>query len=121
MKEVEKLLTDVLEVSKSVLGEFNTRTAGLMSNLGRTYQDMGKNSEAEELFTRTMDVQTAMLGADHDEVAKSHNFLAVLYDDNMGQYQKAEEHYMKYNTIIEKLFGPAYSELQFNYNGLIGL
>ena len=62
-----------------------------------------------------------MLGPDHNDVAKSHNFLAVLYDDNMGQYQKAEEHYMKAIGILEKLFGPEHSHLQFNYNGIINL
>ena len=62
-----------------------------------------------------------MLGPNHDDLAKCHNFLAVLYDDNMGQYKKAEEHYMRAIQIEEKLFGPAHSEHQFNYNGLIDL
>ncbi len=39
----------------------------------------------------------------------------------MGQYQKAEEHYLNAIRIQEKLFGLAYSQQQFNYNGLIQL
>ena len=108
-------------MSKAVLGEFNPCTAKSMSNLGTVYQDLGKNSEAEQLLTRTLEVQTAMLGPDDDSVAACHNFLAELYRNNMGQYQKAEEHYLASIRIQEKLFGPAYSLLQFDYNGLIYL
>ena len=82
---------------------------------------MGKNSEAEQLLTRTLEVKEAMLGPDDNSVAKSHNSLAGLYKNNMGQYQKAEEHYLASIRILEKLFGLAYSQHQFNYNGLIGL
>ena len=54
-------------------------------------------------------------------MARCHSFLAALYLINMGQYKKAEEHYMKAIDIQEKLFGPAHSQLQFQYNGLIKL
>jgi len=121
LKEVEKLFTENVDVCKAVLGEFNPRTAGQMTNLGLTYQLMGKISETEQLLTMTLEVQTAMLGPDHNDVATCHNRLAVLYDESMGQYKKAEEHYMKAICILEKLFGPAHSLLQFQYNGLIDL
>merc|ERR1712181_146297 len=94
---------------------------GMMTNLGLTYRLMGKNSEAEQLLTRTMEVKTAMLGPHHNSVATCHNRLAVLYKNNLGQYKKAEEHYMSSIRITEKLFGPAHSEHQFDYNGLINL
>ena len=119
LKEVEKLQTEIVDVCKGVLGEFNPLTARLMANLGNTYQYMGKNSEAEELLNRALELQTAMLGPDDNEVAKCHQLLAVLYDENKGQYNKAEEHFIKANKTWEKLFGPGYSQLGFNYNGLI--
>ena len=87
LKEVEKLMTENVDVGKEVLGEFNPLTSRQMSNLGCTYQEMGKNSEAEELLTRTLEVQTAMLGPDNESVARCHNFLGVLYDENMGRQE----------------------------------
>ena len=65
MKEAEKLQTEIVGVCKKMLGEFNPETTGKMTNLGFTYRQTGKISEAEQLFTRTLEVQTAMLGPDH--------------------------------------------------------
>ena len=121
LEENENLRTEIVQVSKAVLGEFNPCTAKMMTNLGSTYLQMWKNSEAEQLLTRTLEVQTAMLGPDDNWVAISHNFLAGFYMDNMSQYKKAEEHYMNSIRISEKLFGPAHSQLQFDYYGLIQL
>ena len=36
-------------------------------------------------------------------------------------FGKAEEHFTQSIKIWKKLFGPAYSQLQFSYNGLIEL
>ena len=119
MKEAEKLQTEIVGVCKKMLGEFNPETTRKMTNLGFTYRLTGKISEAEQLFTRTLEVQTAMLGPDHCLVATSHDRLAGLYDENMGQPKKKEERYKKSIAIREKLFGPAHSQLQFSYTGLI--
>ena len=54
-------------------------------------------------------------------MATIHNRLANLYADDLEDFSKAEEHYLQCIKIQEKLFGPAYSQLQFSYNGLIEL
>ena len=53
--------------------------------------------------------------------ATIHNRLAGLYKNELEDFSKAEEHYLQCIKIQEKLFGPAYSQLQFSYNGIIML
>ena len=104
-----------------MLGEYNFQTAAMMGNLGQTYQDLGKLAEAEEMFNNSMKVRVAIQGPEDGGVATIHNRLANLYADDLEDFSKAEEHYLQCIKIQEKLFGPAYSQLQFSYNGLIEL
>ena len=119
--EVEKLKRENVQMCTAALGEFNPRTAMLMSNLASTLQDMKKNSEAEELLMKALNIKKAINGPVNNSVAKSHNFLGNLYMDNMKQYTKAEEHFLQSIKICEQLFGLAYSQLQYDYNALIDL
>ena len=103
------------------MGEFNGFTAKLMGNLGFTYQMMGKFAEAEKMFNNSMKVLVAIQGPEDVEVWRIHNRLAYLYNHGMEEFDKAEEHYLRGIRILEKLFGRAYSQLQFDYSGLINL
>ena len=80
---------------------------------------MKKNSEAEELLTKALNIEKAINGPVNKSVATSHNFLGNLNMDNMKQYTKAEEHFLQSIKIREELFDPAYSE--HVYNALIDL
>ena len=59
------------------------------------------------------------MGRDDYEVALSIGHLASLYNYDMKNFDKAEELYLRSITIGEKLFGPAYSGLEYDYRGLI--
>ena len=93
----------------------------MMGNLGQTYQDLGKLAEAEEMFNNSMKVLVAIQGPEDGEVARIHSRLAFLFLIGLEDFSKAEEHCLLSIKIWEKLFGPAYSQLQFSYNGLIEL
>ena len=60
-----------------------------------------------------------LLGRDDYEVALSIGHLASLYNYDMKNFEKAEELYLRSIAIGEKLFGPAYSGLEYDYRGLI--
>ena len=60
-----------------------------------------------------------LLGRDDYEVALSIGHLASLYNYDMKNFDKAEELYLRSIAIGEKLFGPAYSGLEYDYRGLI--
>ena len=68
-----------------------------------------------------MKVCVAIQGPEDGGVATIHNRLANLYADDLEDFSKAEEHYLQCIKIQEKLFGPAYSQLQYSYNGIIEL
>ena len=110
-----------VKTCEAELGEFNKTTAVCYSNLGLLYQDMERNSEAEELLNKALNIQLTLLGPTHESVAKSHNFLAVLYKNNMKLSNKAETHNVEAIRIWTELFGPGYVELQYDYDGLIDL
>jgi len=121
LKEAEMLQREIIEVCKNELGEFNPFTAHLMASLGLTWKEMGKVAEAEEMFNNSLKVLVAIQGPEDLEVARIHNRLAVLYEEDLEDFPKAEEHHLKSIRIAEKLFGPAFSKLQFSYVGLISL
>ena len=68
---------------------------------------------------RTSIISEHLLGRDDYEVALSIGHLASLYNYDMKNFDKAEELYLRSIAIGEKLFGPAYSGLEYDYRGLI--
>ena len=56
-----------------------------MMNMGVTYRDSGKNSEALELLTKSLAIKEKILGED-EEVALGHFHLAVFYFDDIQEY-----------------------------------
>ena len=91
----------------------------MMSNIGSTLKDLGRDREAEEMLQNSLKIQLAILGPNDGSVAGTINRLAVLYDDNIGNFSLAEKHYLECIRIQEKLYGPGYSQNQFSYHGLI--
>ena len=82
---------------------------------------MERNSEAEELHIKALNIKLTLLGPTHESVAASHNFLAALYYNNLKLFNKAETHFLESIRIATELFGRGYVKLQYDYNGLIDL
>ena len=89
-------------------------------NMGVTYRDSGKNSEALELLTKSLAIKEKILGED-EEVALGHFQLAFFYYRNTQEYGKAEGHFLEEARIVEKVHGPAHSGLGISFDWLIGL
>ena len=76
-------------------------------------------AEAEQMHLKAIDIKETLLGRDDYEVALSIGHLASLYNYDLDEFNKAEELYLRSVSIALRLFGPAYSGLEYDYRGLI--
>ncbi|MGA1134534.1 MAG: tetratricopeptide repeat protein, partial [Prochlorotrichaceae cyanobacterium] len=60
----------VLEIRESILGD-HPDTATILLGLGLGYSNMGRYSEAEPLYQRSLSIREQQLGADHPDTATS--------------------------------------------------
>ena len=88
MDKAEKLGVHCLTIATASLGDYNPQTAKLMVNMGVQYKESGKNSEAEELLTKSLAILQKILGED-ESVALSHSHLGTFYFENIQEYGKA--------------------------------
>ncbi|WP_448596349.1 tetratricopeptide repeat protein, partial [Thermoleptolyngbya sp.] len=95
-------------------------TAASLNNLAGLYRVMGRYSEAEPLFGRSLAIREAQLGADHPDTATSLNNLAGLYD-SMGRYSEAEPLYQRSLAIREAQLGADHPDTATSLNNLAGL
>ncbi|SPO02478.1 uncharacterized protein DNG_05151 [Cephalotrichum gorgonifer] len=74
--DAEKLDVQVMEMSKTKLGEDHPSTLTSMANLASTYRNQGRWEDAEELFVQVMETRKTKLGEDHPDTLTSMNNLA---------------------------------------------
>ena len=117
LSEAEKLGVDCLAILIATLGNYNSFTSGVMTGMGVTYRDSGRNSEAEELLTKSLAIKEKIMGEDL-EVSLGHHHLAFLYHVNLNQLEKAEHHFKESIRITEMVSGPAFSYLGVKYESL---
>lgn len=115
----EQLHLSAVALSTRAFGEMNVQTAKHYGNLGRLYQTMERYNEAEQMHLKAIRIKESILGEHDYEVALSIGHLASLYNYDLGQYQKAEELYLRSVDIVNRLFGKSYSGLEYDYRGLI--
>ena len=63
-EEKLKLLSDAEKLFTATVGNYNPGTAAIMTNMGITYKQTGRNSEAEELLTKSLAIKEKILGED---------------------------------------------------------
>merc|ERR1711997_832224 len=119
LAHAEKLHLSAVNLSTKAFGEKNVQTAKHYGNLGRLYQTMERYTEAEQMHLKAIDIKETLLGRDDYEVALSIGHLASLYNYDLDEFNKAEELYLRSIEIALRLFGPAYSGLEYDYRGLI--
>ncbi|HIK42106.1 tetratricopeptide repeat protein, partial [Thermoleptolyngbya sp. M55_K2018_002] len=78
--------------------------AASLNNLAGLYQSMGRYSEVEPLYGRSLAIREAQLGKDHPDTATSLNNLAGLYQ-SMGRYSEAEPLYLRALSIVVSQLG----------------
>ncbi|KAL7639598.1 UNVERIFIED_CONTAM: hypothetical protein RMT77_010099 [Armadillidium vulgare] len=119
LDEAHSLHTEALQLALEAFGEMNVQTAKHYGNLGRLYQSMKKYQSAEEMHLKSIAIKEALLGPDDHEVALSLGHLASLYNYDLCYYSKAEMLHLRSIRIGKKLFGEAYSGLEYDYRGLL--
>merc|ERR1712223_1411875 len=119
LAHAEKLHLSAVTLSTKAFGEKNVQTAKHYGNLGRLYQTMERYNEAEQMHLKAIQIKENLLGRDDYEVALSIGHLASLYNYDLEEFNKAEELYLRSIKIALRLFGPAYSGLEYDYRGLI--
>ncbi|NJN58210.1 MAG: tetratricopeptide repeat protein, partial [Leptolyngbyaceae cyanobacterium SL_5_9] len=87
-----------------LLGENHPLTATSLNNLAELYCSMGRYSEAEPLYVRSLQIYETQLGKDHPNTATSLNNLAGLYE-SMGRYSEAEPLCVRSLNIMEQCLG----------------
>lgn len=119
LKEVEKLHMSALSLALSAFGTMNVQTSKHYGNLGRLYQSMGLYREAEDMHLKAIDIKEKLLGKDDYELVLSIGHLASLYNYDLKEYQAAERLYLRSINTGIRLFGEAYSGLEYDYRGLV--
>ncbi|KAH8860764.1 Amyloid protein-binding protein 2 [Schistosoma japonicum] len=107
-----------LKLCERTYGLWNIQTAKHFGNLGRLYQSMQNNKEAEIMHLRAIEIKERLLGPADFEVGLSVGHLASLYNYDMNRFKEAEQLYLRSVQISLNLFGPTYSGLEYDYRGL---
>ncbi|WP_416666116.1 tetratricopeptide repeat protein [Egbenema bharatensis] len=100
--------------------EDSVELARTLKNLANLYRSMGRYSEAEPLFVRSLAIYEQQLGADHPHTATSLNNLAGLYR-SMGRYSEAEPLFVRSLAIYEQQLGADHPHTATSLNNLAGL
>ncbi|KAJ5827849.1 hypothetical protein N7447_004612 [Penicillium robsamsonii] len=89
-EEAEQLELQVMETSKTKLGEDHPDTLTSMANLASTLWNQGRWEEAEQLFIQVMETSKTKLGAAHPDMLTSMaNLASTLW--NQGRWEEAEQ------------------------------
>ncbi len=91
--------------------------AHIQHELAWLYMAMGKYTEAEPLYKRSLEIKEKALGPDHPSVATTLNNLASLYK-RQGKYEEAEPLYKRSLEITEKALGPNHPSVATTLNNL---
>ncbi|KAF8195144.1 P-loop containing nucleoside triphosphate hydrolase protein [Mycena galopus ATCC 62051] len=97
-KQSEKLLEEMLEKQKQLLGDNHPDTLRTMSNLANTYSSLGEHQKAEELNVTVLEKQKQLLGDNHPDTLHTMGNLASTYS-GLGEHQKAKGLNV---TVLEK-------------------
>lgn len=93
--------------------------AGLLSNWGLLYVDMGKYQEAEPLLQDALELREQLLQPDNPDIAISLNTLAGCYS-GQERHREAELLLRRALEIDEKAYGPNHPEIATDLLSLAG-
>ncbi len=91
--------------------------ASLGYKVAQYLRERGRYAEAEPLYQRTLQIQEHVLGPDHLDVARTLNYLAVLYW-YQSKHTEAEPLYQRTLQIRERAQGPDHPDVATSLNNL---
>jgi tetratricopeptide (TPR) repeat protein len=103
--ESEKLLREILEVQRRVLGPEDPQTLQSMSDLGWTLGEEGHYDEAERMERKALDIRRRVLGPEHPDTQTSMNNLAGIFEWE-GHYAEADKLFRELIDLDRRIRGP---------------
>ncbi|KAF7503137.1 hypothetical protein GJ744_004279 [Endocarpon pusillum] len=103
-KGSEKLLVQVIETRKRVLGQEHPDTLTSIVNLASAYRNQGRWKEAEELEVQVIGTMKRVLGQEHPFTLTSVANLASTYR-NQGRWKEAEELFVQVIKTRKRVLG----------------
>jgi tetratricopeptide (TPR) repeat protein len=91
-----------------------------LNNLAYLYESIGRYTEAEPLYVRSIAISEKELGINHSDTANSLNNLAGLYQST-GRYAEAEPLYVRSIAIREQELGINHPDTAASLNNLANL
>ena len=116
----QNLAIDYFQKAIDLASTSNLDLATSLNNLAYLYKSMGKYTEAEPLYVRSLVISEEQLGAHHPSTATSLNNLAGLYE-SMGRYTEAEPLYVRSLAIDQEVYGENHPEVATDLNNLASL
>ena len=113
--KAEMAYKDALKLYESLHNFLGEATS--LNNLGSLYYFMGRYSEADPVYVRSLQIRETQLGADNPDTAQSLNNLAFLYN-SMGRYSEAEPLFVRSLQIRETQLGADYPDTAQSLNNL---
>lgn len=119
-KEAQRLLTETLKL-KGVLGHDDPTTCIVMTELGRTLQDLGEMEQAEACYREALEVQERVLGASHRDTNSTANHLGLGLR-LQGRFEEAGVLYQRVIKFATSTLGPEHMDTvsaQINFAGCL--
>lgn len=95
-EEASTLLQECLAL-KSVMGPDNPTMSIVVAELGRAYQDLGQNEDAEACYREALAAQERVVGRDHHDTIATANHLGLV----LRLQDKFEEAGVLYQRVID--------------------
>ena len=112
-------LSAAVEVIEDVLGPDHPNTLEARNHLAGAYDDIGRFSEAIELYERVLADQERVLGPDHPDTLTTRNNLAVAYH-SAGRFGEAIELCERVLFERERVLGSDHPDTLITRNNLAG-
>jgi tetratricopeptide (TPR) repeat protein len=106
--EAELVMRRALVIEMSIFGNESTEAATMMSSLASILEEVGRFSDAQELFRKCLTIK--QLSGKKNEVASAHCLLAGNLR-NMGQLDESETNYLQAVAILSENFGDSHESV----------
>ena len=93
---------------------------GKYNNLGLVFLYLGKYSQAEKYFEKSLEIRQKKQDKDHPKTATTLNNIASVYD-RQGKYEEAIKYFFRALEIREKKLGKDHPETAITLNNIAGV
>ena len=114
-QQIADKITD--EIIEDAIKAEDDNVPVFLNNLGSAWSNLGDNQKAIEFYTKALDIDLAVYGDQHPDVAIDYNNLGSAWSE-LGDNQKAIEFYTKALDIGLAVYGDQHPAVATRYNNL---